>query len=106
MSRRQVETALVVMLCAGFLVTLAPGTTPPVASWTGDDIGFYVPKPRHEAKTQIAWRDRDTLFVGTDFGEGSMTESGYPRLVKLWRRGTDLSEAETVATAANPNVRQ
>lgn len=49
-----------------------------------------------EAKTDIAWRDRDTLFVGTDFGPGSLTESGYPRIVKLWQRGTPLSEARTL----------
>jgi len=55
--------------------------------------GFRVP----ESKTQAAWIDRDTLFVGTDFGEGSMTESGYPRIVKRWRRGTELSSAEVVA---------
>jgi len=54
--------------------------------------GFTLP----EAKTQVAWRDRDTLYVGTDFGEGSMTESGYPRVVKLWRRGTPLKDAATV----------
>ncbi len=55
--------------------------------------GFVVP----ESKTQAAWQDRNTLFVGTNFGEGSMTESGYPRIVKLWTRGTKLSEAKTVA---------
>jgi prolyl oligopeptidase len=54
--------------------------------------GFEVP----EAKSAVAWRDRDSLWVGTDFGAGSMTESGYPRLVKLWKRGTPLGEAELV----------
>ena len=46
-----------------------------------------------EAKSATAWLDRDTLLVGTDFGEGSLTSSGYPRLVKQWKRGTPLSEA-------------
>lgn len=54
--------------------------------------GFVLP----EAKTQAAWKDRNTLYVGTDFGDGSMTESGYPRIVKLWTRGTKLSDATTV----------
>jgi prolyl oligopeptidase PreP (S9A serine peptidase family) len=40
--------------------------------------------------------DRDTVYAFTDFGEGSMTESGYPRIVKRWRRGTPLVRAETV----------
>ena len=54
--------------------------------------GFYLP----EAKSQVAWRNRDTLYVGTDFGPGSMTDSGYPRIVKEWRRGTPLSAATFV----------
>jgi prolyl oligopeptidase len=54
--------------------------------------GFHLP----EAKTDVAWIDADTIFVATDFGEGSLTTSGYPRVVKIWRRGTPLAEAETV----------
>src|SRR5881296_3664054 len=54
--------------------------------------GFKIP----EAKTSTAWVDDSTLFVGTDFGPGSMTTSGYPRITKLWRRGTPLSSATTV----------
>jgi prolyl oligopeptidase len=54
--------------------------------------GFELP----EAKSRVAWRDRDTLWVGTDFGPGSMTTSGYPRFVKLWKRGTPLSQAKTI----------
>ena len=54
--------------------------------------GFELP----EAKSQIAWEDPDTLLVGTDFGPDSMTESGYPRVVKRWRRGRPLSQAETL----------
>jgi len=52
--------------------------------------GFKLP----EAKTGITYLDQETVLVSTDFGEGSMTESGYPRLVKKWRRGTDLAEAQ------------
>jgi prolyl oligopeptidase len=54
--------------------------------------GFSLP----EAKGSLAWIDRDTLFVQTDFGAGSMTASGYPRIVKEWKRGTPLSAAKTV----------
>jgi prolyl oligopeptidase len=54
--------------------------------------GFSLP----EAKSQVAWRDEDMLWVGTDFGEGTLTTSGYPRLVKLWKRGTPLSEAKEI----------
>lgn len=54
--------------------------------------GFELP----EAKSSIAWIDADTVFVGTDFGPGSLTTSGYPRIVKIWKRGTSLSGAKTV----------
>jgi len=49
-----------------------------------------------EAKTDVGWIDADRIYVGTDFGPGSLTSSGYPRLVKEWHRGTPLAEAETV----------
>jgi prolyl oligopeptidase len=54
--------------------------------------GFILP----EAKSQARWRNRDSLYVGTDFGPGSMTDSGYARIVKQWQRGTPLSAAVTV----------
>ena len=44
--------------------------------------------PLPEAKTDVGWIDADRIYVGTDFGPGSLTSSGYPRLVKEWRRGT------------------
>lgn len=56
------------------------------------DGGFYRP----EAKGRMSWIDRDTVFVATDFGEGSLTESGYPRMAKRWRRGTKLEDATIV----------
>lgn len=53
---------------------------------------------RDESKGSMIWADGtgDEVFVFTDFGDGSMTESGYPRIVKRWRRGTPIAEAETV----------
>jgi len=54
--------------------------------------GFLVP----EAKNNVSWRDVDTLWLGTDFGPGSLTTSGYARIVKQWRRGTPMAEARTV----------
>ncbi|MBS2028020.1 MAG: S9 family peptidase [Deltaproteobacteria bacterium] len=54
--------------------------------------GFTLP----EAKTTAGWIDANTLYVATDFGPGSMTASGYPRIVKEWKRGTPLSAAKLV----------
>ncbi|SDD07675.1 prolyl oligopeptidase [Mycolicibacterium neoaurum] len=62
--------------------------------------GFELP----EAKTQISWEDEDTLLVGTDFGEGSLTDSGYARLVKRWRRGTPLADAVQVYAGERTDV--
>jgi len=51
---------------------------------------------RPEAKGGMDWIDRDTVYVYTDFGPGSMTESGYPRTVRRWTRGTPLGSAGEV----------
>ena len=51
---------------------------------------------RPEAKGSMSWIDKDNVFIMTDFGIGSMTESGYPRIAKKWRRGTPLESAEIV----------
>ncbi len=57
-----------------------------------------------EAKTQISWADDDTVLIGTDFGPDSLTDSGYPRIVKRWRRGQPLAEAQTVFTGPPTDV--
>jgi prolyl oligopeptidase len=62
--------------------------------------GFELP----EAKTQIGWDDPDTVLVGTDFGPDSLTESGYPRIVKRWRRGMPLNDAELIFEGARTDV--
>ena len=62
--------------------------------------GFTLP----EAKQDVSWIDKDHLFVGTDFGKGSMTTSGYPRIVKEWTRGTPLSDAKTIFSGQSGDV--
>jgi prolyl oligopeptidase len=62
--------------------------------------GFAVP----EAKGRMSWIDKNTVLVSTDFGEGSMTDSGYPRIVKKWKRGTPLTEAETVLEGEKTDI--
>ena len=56
------------------------------------DGGFSV----DEAKTNVDWVDANTLIIGTDFGPGSVTTSGYARTLRLWRRGTDINDAEQI----------
>ncbi len=62
--------------------------------------GFTVP----EAKSDIDWETEDSVLLATDYGEGSMTESGYPRIIKRWRRGTPLDAAETIFAGAESDV--
>lgn len=62
--------------------------------------GFQLP----EAKSFVAWKDLDTLYVGTDFGPGSLTSSGYPRITKLWKRGTPLSAATAIFEGQTSDV--
>lgn len=51
---------------------------------------------RAEAKGNLTWIDRDTVFAFSNFGEGTMTSSGYPRIAKLWKRGTPIEKAQVV----------
>jgi prolyl oligopeptidase len=62
--------------------------------------GFSLP----EAKSDLAWKDENTLYVGTDFGAGSKTRSGYPRVIKEWRRGTPLATAVKVFEVKESDV--
>ncbi|HTP78145.1 MAG TPA: hypothetical protein VMJ73_14340, partial [Rhizomicrobium sp.] len=54
--------------------------------------GFNLP----EAKSDATYVGDDTVLFATDFGAGTMTKSGYPRIVKLWTRGTPIDRARTV----------
>jgi prolyl oligopeptidase len=62
--------------------------------------GFSLP----EAKSWLAWADEDTLLAATDWGEGSLTTSGYPRQIRRWRRGTDMGAADIVMTVGVDDV--
>lgn len=57
-----------------------------------------------EAKSAITYLDEDTVLFGTDFGPGSMTASGYPRVVKWWRRGEPQSAARTIFEGTQSDV--
>lgn len=57
-----------------------------------------------EAKTNVEWFDANTLLIATDFDGDSMTDSGYPRVVKRWQRGTVMADASLVYTADKKSV--
>ncbi|MFK7888033.1 MAG: prolyl oligopeptidase family protein [Gammaproteobacteria bacterium] len=62
--------------------------------------GFYVP----QAKSGVSWLDEDHLLVASDFGAGTMTDSGYPSQVKLWERGQRLEDAPLMLEGAASDV--
>ncbi len=57
-----------------------------------------------ESKGTASWLDKDTLVFGVDFGEGTMTDSGYPMVAKLWKRGTPMSEAVELGRGEKADV--
>jgi prolyl oligopeptidase len=59
---------------------------------------------RPEAKGDLGWIDINTVYVGTDFGPGSMTSSGYARIAKQWQRGTPMAEAKVVYEGKDSDI--
>ncbi len=64
------------------------------------DGGFYLA----EAKSDVSWLNKNEILVATDFGEGTLTESGYPRIVKRWSRGDSIEEAQLVFEGESTDV--
>lgn len=62
--------------------------------------GFVLPKSKQSA----AWLDKDTLLVQRDWGPGTMTKSGYPFVVKLWKRGQPLDQAKEIYRGMETDV--
>lgn len=62
--------------------------------------GFELP----ESKGGATWVDADTLLISRDFGEGSLTSSGYPMIVKRLARGQSIDQAETIFTGQPSDV--
>ena len=65
-----------------------------------DEGGFELP----EAKTSLSYKSRDVLLVGGAFGDSEMTDSGYPRTIYEWKRGTPLSSATKVYEGEQTDV--
>lgn len=64
------------------------------------DGGFILP----ESKGGASWVDENTLLVSRDFGPGTLTDSGYPMIVKVLRRGQTIDQAQTVFTGQQTDV--
>ncbi len=57
-----------------------------------------------ESKGSVAWVDPDHILVATNYGPGTMTSSGYPAAVKMWKRGADPSDAVAVHQTDTANM--
>ncbi len=62
--------------------------------------GFSIP----ESKSTLSWIGRDSTYVAAAFDSSTMTASGYPRVVEVWRRGTPLSAASAVFEGKHDDV--
>ncbi|WP_122466047.1 prolyl oligopeptidase family serine peptidase [Brevundimonas lutea] len=66
------------------------------ATKTWVEGGFNLPEGKH----RLSWLDQDTLLVATDFGpengQSTLTESGYPYIIKSLARGQTLDQATEV----------
>src|ERR1035438_3104480 len=62
--------------------------------------GFVLPR----SKQQVEWVDKDTLLVARDWGSGTMTKSGYPFVVKVWKRGQPLDQAKEIFHGTENNI--
>ena len=56
------------------------------------------------AKSGARYLGEDQVLFETDFGAGSMTASGYPRIVKLWKRGTPIDQAKTIYEGKHEDI--
>ena len=56
------------------------------------------------SKQNVAWVDKDSLLITRDWGAGTMTKSGYPFVIKLWKRGQSLDQAKEVFRATEGDV--
>ena len=54
--------------------------------------GFFSPV----SKSSFAWLDRDTVIVSAAYTPDEQTVSGYPRTIKVLKRGEGLDEARVV----------
>ena len=57
-----------------------------------------------ESKGTMAWVDAETVLVAVDFGEGSMTDSGYPRTARLLKRGQSIDDAMRLGEATTEDI--
>lgn len=92
------------------MISLSPGGSDATVAREFDlDKKQFVPEEENafvlpEAKSRFSYKDRDTMLVGGVFGDDELTDSGYPRSVYEWKRGTPLSDAQKVYEGEKTDV--
>ncbi|HET6792962.1 MAG TPA: prolyl oligopeptidase family serine peptidase [Acidimicrobiales bacterium] len=92
------------------LIDLSPGGSDASVTREFDLVeGRFVPESeggfvRPLSKGWVRWVDDDLAYVGHDFGPGSLTTSGYARVVRRWERGAPLEGAPAVFEAEHDDV--
>ena len=89
------------------LVALSPGGGDTVVLREFDPVGKRFLNDGFnlgEAKAEAAYITSDAILFSTDFGPGTLTKSGYPRIVKVWRRGQTIADARTVFEGTQDDV--
>ncbi|UGY16878.1 hypothetical protein HAP48_0005040 [Bradyrhizobium septentrionale] len=56
------------------------------------EAGFDLP----QGKQSVRWLDGDTVLLARDWGEGTLTQAGYPFVVKELKRAQPLAEAREI----------
>lgn len=60
---------------------------------------------RHrESIGEVSWVDENTVLIARNFGNGTLTTSGYARTLKKWERGTSLDNAKTIFEIDSTNA--
>lgn len=59
------------------------------------DGGFSLPS----SKGSASWLGKDSLIISRDFGKGTLTTSGYPRITKILKRGQSIEDAKIIFEA-------
>jgi len=62
--------------------------------------GFHV----KEAKSWVSWRSKDEIFVATNYGADTLSESGYPLEVKSWKRGSSPGASPSLFKGNKKNM--
>jgi len=51
-------------------------------------------------RAYVEWLSRDLVLINSSLNGDGVTDSNYPRTIRIWKRGEDLEQAKSIFTAA------